>query len=190
MTPLRTWAAIAALVVVAGCGGGSDSDGPAIKETTAAATTPAPTATTSDPQARPKDERSDAGAIAFSAFVVNRIVAVTTGSNIDDVLTLATDDCAGCIALAKDTRKAGTVKQEFESAPTISDAKVIDTNDDKTQYLVEQTLQLSPGRKVDTATGKTVETFDDPTTLSVRVLCEWAGDRWVIANYSSKKASA
>lgn len=184
---VRAWCAAVALVVVAGCGGGgSDSDGPATTATpsTAAPTTPATAAP--DAGTRPPDDQSDAGAIAFSEYVVNRIVGVTTGDDVDELLSLASADCKGCINLAQDIKKNGTVKQEFEAAPVISDAKVIDSGGD--QYLVEQTLELSPGRKVDTATGTTVETFAEPTRSTVRVLMTWTDGKWVLSNYSSKKA--
>lgn len=180
---LRAACAAIALVLLAGCGGGDGSEGPST--TKPPSSTPTPDAVTSGP--RPKDDRSDAGAIAFAKFAVERIVAVTSGANVDDVLGLASADCKGCINLAKDTKKAGTVKQQFEAAPVISDAKVIDSGGD--QYLVEQLLELSPGRKVDTATGKTVETFEDKTLLEIRVLMTWTDDRWMLSNYSSKKVS-
>ncbi|MET0469178.1 MAG: hypothetical protein ABWZ87_10585 [Aeromicrobium sp.] len=189
-TSRRAWCAVIALVLVAGCGGGSDSDEPAAtKAPSSAAPTAAPTTAAPDPGPRPQDDRSDAGAIEFSEFVVNRIVGVTTGADIDDVLTLATADCKGCLNLAQQTQKDGTVKQEFESAPVITDAKVTDTSDDGSQYLVEQVLELSPGRKVDTATGTTVETFDESTRLAMKVILTWADDKWVLYNYSSEKVS-
>jgi len=187
--PMRAaWAAVA-LIVLAGCGGGSDSDGPEATKppTSAAPTTAAPT--TPAAGERPADDKSDAGAIDFSEFVVNRIVGVTSGANVDDVLTLASADCSGCIKLAQDRQKAGTVKQEFDEPAVISDAKVADTSDDGTQYLVEQVLELSTGRKIDTATGQTTETFDEPTRLAVTVLMTWKNDKWQLTNYSSKKAS-
>jgi hypothetical protein len=186
-TSLRAVAAVAALIVVAGCGGGSDSDGPAAEKTTASAT-PTPAATTPPAEQRPEDDRSDAGAIAFSAFMINRITGVLGGGNIDDVLTLATADCEGCVSLAQGVKKNGTVVQKFDGSLRISDAKVIDTSDDKTQYLVEQKVALPAGKKIDTATGKTVEKLDE-TQFTFRVLAVWKGDKWFIGNYSAKKAS-
>lgn len=187
----RAWCATVALVVVAGCGGGgSDSDGPATTTTapsSAAPTTPATVAP--DAGTRPKDDRSDAGAIAFSKFAIDRIVSVTTGADVDEVLSIASADCKGCINLAQEMKKNGTVTQEFDAEHQIEDAKVIDTSDDGNQYLVEQILVSSPGRKVDTATGETVETFDTATRLSVRVLMTWTDDKWILSNYSSQKAS-
>ena len=181
---LRAACAAIALVILAGCGGGGGSEGQATAKPPSS-TTPTPAAVTSGP--RPDDVRSDAGAIAFSKFAVERIVGVTSGAKVDDVLGLASADCKGCIKLAKDMKKAGTVKQQFAAAPVISDAKVIDTSGD--QYLVEQVLELAPGRKVDTATGKTVETFKDKTRLDVRILMTWTDDRWILSNYSSEQAS-
>lgn len=182
----RVGCAAFALVLVAGCGGSDDAEPKAAKapSTTAAPTTAAPT-----PAERPKDDKSDGSAIAFSEFVVKRIVAVTSGSDVDEVLSLASADCKGCINLAKRVQKEGTVRQEFESEPVVRDAEVVDTSDDDSQYLVEQVLELSPGRKVDTATGKTVETFDTATRISMRVLMTWTDDRWVLSNYSSKSLS-
>jgi hypothetical protein len=188
----RAWCAVVALVLVAGCGGGSGSDEPAAPAKASASasatpTTPAPTTPTAGE--RPADDRSDAGAIEFAEFVVRRIVGVTSGADVDDVLTLASPDCKGCISLAKRVEKEGTVRQEFDAAPVVTDAKVIDTSDDGTQYLVEQTVELSTGRRVDTATGETVETFEEPTRLSMRVLMTWTDDRWILSNYSSDSAS-
>lgn len=184
--PLRAACVAIALVLVAGCGG-SDSDGSSTKKSSA--TPSAPATTTPAPAERPDDSRSDASALAFAEFVAQRVVAVTTGADLDEFLVLASADCKGCINLAKQVQKDGTVKQEFESAPTVSDAKVIDNDEATGQVLVEQVVELSPGRKVDTATDKTVETFDEATRLSMWVLMTWKDDSWTLSNYSSKAQS-
>ena len=153
--------AIAALVVLTACGSSGGSDEPTSRRTAAAAT-PTVTATTPIVAERPKDDRSDAGAIDFSAFVVNRIVGVLGGADVDDVLTLATPDCSGCVQLAQNMKKDAGVVQRLEGPLTISGAEVIDT-----------------GQKVDTLT---------KTRLTFRVLAVWKDDRWLIGDYSTKKA--
>ncbi|MCL3820183.1 hypothetical protein [Aeromicrobium wangtongii] len=177
-----------ALVLVAGCGGSDDAEP---KTTKAPSSTASATPTESVPTAgtRPKDDKSDASALAFAEFVGQRVIAVTTGADLDEFLAMATPDCKGCINLAKQVQKDGTVKQEFDSAAVISDAKIIDQDEATGQILVEQVVGLSTGRKVDTATDKTIETFDEPTRLTMRVLMTWKEDRWRLTNYSAKGAS-
>ncbi|MCD9199249.1 hypothetical protein [Aeromicrobium wangtongii] len=183
---VRAGCAAFALVLVAGCGGSDDAEP---KATKAPSTTAAPTTAAPAPAERPKDDKSDASALAFAEFVGQRVIAVTTGADLDEFLAMATPDCKGCINLAKQVQKDGTVKQEFDSAPVISDAKIIDQDEATGQILVEQVVGLSTGRKVDTATDKTIETFDEPTRLTMRVLMTWKEDRWRLTNYSAKDES-
>jgi hypothetical protein len=184
-TSIRVWCAAIALVVVAGCGGGGESDSPAVPETSLTAPT-VPATTVPTASERPADDKSDAGAIGFSEFVVNRVISVTSGANVDDLLSLASDDCRGCINLAQKLHKDGTVRQQFDGPPQVSDAKVIDTSDDGSQYLVEQLVVIPAGRKVDTATGQVSETLGE-SQFTFRVLMTWKNDAWVLTNYSAKK---
>ncbi len=181
MTYLRTSVAVAALVLVAACGGGSDSDGPAVKETTAAPTTAAPAETTAAPQERPTDERSDAGAIAFSAFAVQSIVAATGGGSLDDFLQMTTASCDGCIQLAKDIGQDPAEVQRFEGAPDVSGAKIVKKDGD--DVVVDQSVSVPAGQKIRTADSSVVSEIA-PASYRFVVRVTWKDGRWYVADYS------
>lgn len=175
--------AVAMAVVLAGCGGSGESGGadPLPAPSPSASDAPSEEATAS---ARPDDVKSDEGAMAFSKFVVNQIVEVSAGQNVDDLLGLSRGaTCQGCINLAKDLKEAGSVRQEFDAVPEVSEVRVTDKQGDT--YLVEQSVVLAPGRKVDTATGKVTETFDK-TPLTFTISMTWSEGQWVLVNYSAK----
>jgi hypothetical protein len=185
-TSLRALAAVAALVLVAACGGGSDSDGPAVAETSAPATTSAPTADAPQEVERPEDERTDAGAIAFSAYAVQTIVATSGGASLDDFLQLATDSCDGCIRLAQQVGPDPTEVQRFDGPPTVTDATV--AKKDGADYVVDQTVSVPAGQKVKTADSSVVSEIEAATYRFV-VRASWKDDRWLLANYSVEKTS-
>lgn len=180
-------AATAVLVVVAGCGGGSDD--PAVRTTTPSAS-PSASATTptggTSSGSRPKDERTDAGAIAFSAFVTQTVVATTGGAPLDDLLKTATDSCDGCIELAKDIGQDPTEVQRFDQAPAVSGAKVI--KKDGSDYVVEQSVAVPAGQRVRTADSSVVSEIA-PATYRWVIRSTWKDDRWLVADYSVEKTS-
>lgn len=185
ISPLRTSTAVVALVLVAACGGGSDSDGPTIQETTASAT---PTASPTAPTAveRPTDERSDAGAIAFSAYAVQTIVATSGGASLDDFLKITIDSCNGCIALAKQIGENPTELQRFDGAPAIDGASIV--KKDGADYVVEQTVSVPAGQKVKTSDSSVVSEIA-PATYRWVLRATWKDDRWYVADYSVEKSS-
>lgn len=185
ISTFRTCTAVAALVVVAACGGGSDSDGPTIQETTASAT-PTPTATTPTVAERPTDERSDAGAIAFSAYAVQSIVATTGGASLDDFLKIAIDSCKGCITLAKDIGENPTEVQRFDGPAAIDGASIV--KKDGADYVVEQTVSVPAGQKVKTADSSVVSEIA-PAAYRWVLRATWKDDRWYVADYAVEKSS-
>ena len=185
ISTLRTCTAVAALVVVSACGGGSGPDGPAVEETTAS-TTPTPTATTPTVPDRPKDDRSDAGAIDFSAYVVQTIVATTGGASLDDFLKIAVDSCKGCITLAKEIGESPTEVQRFDEPPVIDGARIV--KKDGADYVVEQTVSVPAGQKVKTADSSVVSEIA-PASYRWVLRATWKDDRWYVADYAVEKSS-
>lgn len=172
-------------LVLAGCGGSNSSDGSADVQPLTTATTPA-TPTPSADGARPQDVRSDAGAIGFSEFAIRSIVATTGGADVEDFLAMSTQSCTGCITLAQQVGENPDVIQELDSPPTVSNAAVIKRDGD--DYVVEQTVAMSAGRKVDTSDDSVTSTFD-PITYTFVVRSTWNEDRWFISDYSVEKTS-
>lgn len=168
--------------VLAGCGGSDGSPDVAPLQTTTTSATPAPQADGS----RPKDVRSEAGAIDFSQFAVRTIVATTGGADVEDFLALATPSCTGCVTLAQQLGKNPDEIQKLDSPPTISDASVVKR--DGADYVVEQTVAMSAGKKIDTADNSVTSTFG-PITYRFVVRSTWKDDRWIISDYSVKQTS-
>lgn len=174
--------ATALAVVLAGCGGSGDTSD--VKPLDAATSSATPT-----PQAdgtRPKDVKSEKGAIAFSDFVVRSIVDTTGGGDIEDFLALATPTCTGCVTLAKQRGEDPEEIQKMDSPPTITDASLVKRDGD--DFVVQQTVAMSAGQIIDTSDDSVTSTFD-PMTYRFVIRSTWKTDRWVISDYSVEKIS-
>lgn len=176
---------IAVLGGLAACGGDGEDSGIEPLEPTSSASSETSAPADSVPE-RPDDERSDAGAIAFSEFVVRYVIAATGGASLDDFLGLATDSCDGCIQLARDIGERPDTRQRFDEPPVIEDASVVKTDGDR--FVVDQTVSVSAGERFDTGDDSVVEELD-ASTFRFTVAVTWFEDQWFLSDYAAEKTS-
>ena len=176
---------VAALGGLAACGGDGEESGIEPLEPTSSASSETSAPADSVPE-RPEDQRSDAGAIAFSEFVVRYVIAATGGADLDDFLGLATDSCDGCIQLAKDIGETPDTRQRFDEPPIIDDASVVKTDGDR--FVVDQTVALSAGETFDTGDDSVVDDFE-AGTYRFTVAMTWSDGQWFLSDYAAEETS-
>ncbi len=177
--------AVLAAVILAGCGGSDDSSG--VQPLDQASSSATPSSGAAQNVTRPKDERSEAGAIAFSEFAVRTIVATTGGADVEKFLALSTDSCAGCIVLVKQFGQGSEEIQKLDSPPKITDARVVKR--EGKDHVVQQTVAMSAGQRIKTS-DKSVESEFGPMTYQFVLRLTWGDDdRWVVSDYAVEKES-
>lgn len=175
---------VTVLASVSACGGGGDDSGIEPLEPEPTASVIAGTSAT-DPGERPDDERSEAGAIAFSEFAVKSIIAAGVTGDADVVLTLANPQCEVCITYARSITEDPDSAFRYDGEVAVRDAEIVEQADD--QFVVNQLVEVPAGQEVDTADGEdTVSSTFDESTQEFRLLLRWSGSRWLIENYASE----
>ncbi len=175
--------ALVAAVVLAGCGGSDESSDVKPLDTAS----PSDSLSSGDAKnvTRPKDVKSEAGAIAFSEFAVRTIFATTGGADIENFLTITSPSCEGCLRLAKQVGEAPDSVQRFDGPIKISNPSIAERNGD--EIVVEQAVDLPKGQKIDTSDKSALDTFD-PITYTFRMLLTWSSDTWILSNYAADKS--
>lgn len=169
------------LLVLSGCGGseGDPSIEPLEPEPTSTVITDTAAA---DPGERPDDEKTEAGAIAFSEFAVRSIIASKAGADPDDFLGLAVSSCEPCIRIAQSTAKSTTVER-YEGPVGVRDAEVLDEAGN--EFVVNQIVEVPVAQEVDPSNESVVEDIA-AEDLEFRLLLEWNDGQWYLVNYSSE----
>lgn len=177
----------AAVVLVLGACSSSDSGSgiePLEPEPTSAVITDTSAA---DPGERPDDEKTEAGAIAFSEFAVRSIFAARATADGEDFLALSSSSCQDCAEYGREIAETPSSTYRYDGPIEISEAEVSDSSDE--QFVIDQVVDVPVGQEID-ATDDSVVSEIDARSLPFRVLLVWTGEQWSIGGYTTSGDSA
>ena len=183
-------AAVVLTTTMTACGG-SDTGGDPPKASATPSPTRSMTGTLLDnvptaPPERPKDVRSEAGAVAFSAYVGDMIGYTLATSDTLALFNIA--DRAACRACKQ--VQAGVVERAGEVQVGSEPFKVTDgelQSEKGRHYTVRQRLHHPDGATIDSKTGKESAKLKQGV-LDMTLKIEWRDDAWTLIDYETVKS--
>lgn len=175
------------LLVLSACGGTGD------KKSDIEPLEPEPTSTVitdtaaANPGERPDDEKTEAGAIAFSEFAVRSIFAARATADAEDFLALSSSSCQDCAEYGREIAETPNSTYRYDGPIEISEAEVSDSSEE--QFVIDQVVDVPVGQEIDATDGSVVSEID-ARSLPFRVLLVWTGEQWSIGGYTTSGDSA